>query len=243
VNNLRLRAREEPFIALAALATIIYAVFAYNQWQVMSGQLRVMSGQLDQMDIAQRPWMRLSKYTPVGLSVTDGGVIIDLDLDAKNIGHSPAETVYATGRTFADMSSTEETPAARAICSEDPWKNLEFNHSMIFPDEERHIHGGPFTIGIQDIKNRWVERITSQYPEARWRELLTNPVFSSFTVVGCIIYSYRARGASGQTAFVLDVHRSCNIAHGECTFDVSHPAEYGAGEMVITESNRGLFAR
>src|SRR5882762_6331330 len=39
LNTLRIQARKEPFIALAALATIIYAVFAYNQWQVMRGQL------------------------------------------------------------------------------------------------------------------------------------------------------------------------------------------------------------
>jgi hypothetical protein len=46
LNNLRIQARKEPFIALAALATIVYAVFAYAQWQVMGGQLAIMRSQL-----------------------------------------------------------------------------------------------------------------------------------------------------------------------------------------------------
>jgi hypothetical protein len=245
LKALVLRARQEPFIFLAALATAIYAVFAYNQWHVMHDQLRIMSDQLDQMDIAQRPWIRLSKVIPVGLSVTEAGVIIDVDLHAKNIGHSPAETVYATGRTFSDMSLTQALPAARAICNEDPGKHLEFDQSMIFPDEDRDIQDNTFTIGIQEIKNRWVARITSQYPEARWKELLANPVFSSFTVIGCIIYSYRDRSASGQTAFAFDVAKSCepDIGPFKCAFDASHPAKYRADDMLITESFVGLFAR
>jgi hypothetical protein len=39
VKNMRIQARKQPFIALAAVATIIYAGFTYNQWQVMRGQL------------------------------------------------------------------------------------------------------------------------------------------------------------------------------------------------------------
>jgi hypothetical protein len=51
LHNAVIRARAEPFIALAALATIVYAVFAYGQWQVMSGQLQ-------EMQEARRPWMQ-----------------------------------------------------------------------------------------------------------------------------------------------------------------------------------------
>jgi hypothetical protein len=246
LNNLRLRAREEPFIALAALATIIYAVFAYNQWQVMHGQLRIMSEQLEQMDIAQRPWIRLSKVVPLSVSVWEAGVVINLDLHAKNIGHSPAETVYATGRAFSDMSLTEVTSAARAACDEDPSKHLEFDQSMIFPAEDRHIQSSPFIIGNQEIKNRWMERIIEEYTGEARRQQLAQPIRTSFTVIGCIIYSYRDRSAAGQTAFALDIHRSCEIDLGRypmCSFDVSHLAEYPADDLVITESFTGLFAR
>jgi hypothetical protein len=90
-----------------------------------------------------------------------------------------------------------------------------------------------------------MERITDEYSEEARRKKLAQSVFSSFTVIGCIIYSYRARSASGQTAFALDVDKSCEPYIGplKCTFDVSHSAEYGAGNLIITESDRGLFAR
>jgi hypothetical protein len=44
-RNLVLRARAEPFIFLAAGATIIYAVFAYRQLEAMRGQLGEMTSQ------------------------------------------------------------------------------------------------------------------------------------------------------------------------------------------------------
>ena len=184
------------------------------------------------MDIAQRPWIRLSKVTPLGLSVTEAGVIIDLDLHAKNIGHSRAEEVYTTGRIFPDLSLNDQASTARAACEGRSTKPLEFTQSVIFPDEDHQIEGGSFAISQQEITNRWMERITSQYTEsipyvgkekadARKKEELVQPVFSSFTVIGCIIYSYRDRSASGETAFALDVHKSCETDIGplKCAFD------------------------
>jgi hypothetical protein len=42
LKNMCIEARKAPFIALASVATIIYAGFTYNQWQVMRGQLEEM---------------------------------------------------------------------------------------------------------------------------------------------------------------------------------------------------------
>lgn len=39
-------------------------------------QMAIMRGQLDQMDIAQRPWLRLSGFAPVRLIVDNDGVSI-----------------------------------------------------------------------------------------------------------------------------------------------------------------------
>lgn len=50
LKTLIVRARQEPFIFLAAIATIIYAIFTYRQWIVMSGQL-------NEMRAEQRPWI------------------------------------------------------------------------------------------------------------------------------------------------------------------------------------------
>ena len=254
LNNLRIRARLEPFIALAALATIIYAVFAYNQWQVMHEQLRIMSDQLDQMDIAQRPWLTLSRATPIDVSVMDSFVIIGLDLRARNIGHSPAENAFAWGKAYPSLSTTEESDTAKKVCGDALGQHSDLN-VMILPDEDRPIEENNFVIGMREIINDRMERINYQYTgriamlgkeqaDVIRNEEMAQPLFSTFTIVGCITYAYRGGNALGQTAFILDVDRPCPESPvGKCTFDVSRPRQYGDKDVIGTEVRRGLFAR
>jgi hypothetical protein len=207
-----------------------------------SDQLKIMGDQLNQMDIAQRPWVRLSRAAPVSLVVMDVGVLISLQLHAKNIGHSPAEGVYATGRAFADFDLTEEATAARAVCEGASAQNLEWLQSMIFPDGERVIETiGEFGTSMKDIIKRRMDQVDFQYnesipffgkekAEARRKEDLAVPLRADFTVVGCILYRYRSGSAFGQTAFVLDVYRSCPEISpvAKCTFDIRPGAQYEA---------------
>jgi hypothetical protein len=255
LNNLRIRARMEPFIALAAVATIIYAVFAYNQWQVMHGQLSIMSDQLDQMDIAQRPWLTLSRATPINVSVMDFAVFITLDLRARNIGHSPAEKTFAWGKAYSSLLTTEESDAVIKICKDALGQNLEDLKVMILPDEDIPIQERTFPITVQEIRKNRMDWIDFQYAarmamlgkekadEIRDEEM-AQPLFSTFRIAGCITYTYRGGNALGQTAFILDVDRPCAESPvGKCLFDVSRPRGYGAKEMMGTEVRRGLFAR
>jgi hypothetical protein len=267
LNNLRLRARQEPFIALAALATIIYAVFAYNQWQVMHGQLRIMADQLNQMDISQRPWVRLTVANPRYLLVQETGVDIDLEFRAKNIGHSPAEGVYISGKVFPELSLTEQNTAARAVCDSareifenNPYgKNLEYMQSIIFPNEERQIREvGALIISTDEMIQSKVREIDFQYSgslpyigekqaatkrEEALANLKTKPIFSAFYIVGCIVYTYRSGSAFGKTAFVLNVFRPCTESPvGACTFEVGSRRDYEANEMQVKEYNLDLLA-
>ena len=210
---------------------------------------------VNQMDIAQRPWVRLSKAAPFSLSVMDPGVIVDLLLQAKNIGHSPAQGVYASGRAIPDMSSNEEAPAARAVCENAAAEDLEFHHSVLFPDEERQIEvAGLFSASMEEITKRRNDRIANQWSEeilgkegaeAKIKEDLAQPIRTAFTVIGCILYRYRDGSANGKTAFALDIYKTCPELPGvKCTFDVSHRTEYRADEMLVTEADRAiLFAR
>jgi hypothetical protein len=70
----------------------------------MAAQLRIMAGQLNQMDIGQRPWVRLTVAKPQYLLVGETDIIIGLEFHARNVGHSPAEGVYATGKVFPNLS-------------------------------------------------------------------------------------------------------------------------------------------
>ena len=266
LNNLRLRARREPFIALAALATIIYAVFAYNQWQVMHGQLRIMADQLNQMDISQRPWVRLTVAKPLDLLVEETGMIIDLEFRANNVGHSPAEGVYTTGKVFPSLSLTEQNTAARAVCEgsraifeDNPYgKNLEHLQSIVFPNEERKIQEvGGLIIRIDEIIQSKIREIEFQYAasipyigkeqaetrrEQALADLKAKPIFSAFDIVGCIVYTYRGGGAFGKTAFVLNILRACTESRWGCAFEVSSRRHYEADEMQVKEYNRDLLA-
>jgi hypothetical protein len=245
----------EPFIALAALATIIYAVFAYNQWQVMHGQLRIMSDQLDQMDIAQRPWLTLSRARPINVSVMDSFVIIGLDLQARNIGHSPAEKTFAWGKAYSSLFTTEESDAVKKICKDALGQHLDDLKVMILPDEDIPIEERTFLITVQEIRKNRMNWIDFQYAarmamlgkekadEMRDEEM-AQPLFSTFRIAGCITYAYRDGNALGQTAFILDVDRPCQESPvGKCTFDVSRPREYRDKDVMGTEVRRGLFAR
>jgi len=214
-----------------------------------SDQLKIMGDQLNQMDIAQRPWVRLSRADPVGLIVMDAGIVILLQLHAKNVGHSPAEGVYATGRAFADFSSTEEAITARAVCEGASAKNLEWLQSMIFPDEERKIEIiGGFATSMQDIIKRKMDQIDFQYnesiplvekdkAEAKKKEDLAVPLRAGFTVVGCILYRYRGGSALGQTAFVLNLDRSCPEISplAKCSFDIKPGVKYRTDEMLVRD--------
>jgi hypothetical protein len=99
LKNLLNRARKDPFVALAALAAIIYAGYAYNQWQVMQGQLnemqtqvQVMRGQLEEMQEEQRPWVTITDPPEIisPLVVKSSGVGIDLLFSFHNTGHFPS---------------------------------------------------------------------------------------------------------------------------------------------------------
>jgi hypothetical protein len=231
-------------------------------------QLKLMRDQLNQMDIGQRPWVRLTAANPLYMIVQDSGVIIDLDFRAKNVGHSPAEGVYTTGKVFPDLSLTEQNTAARAVCKEsraifedNPYgKNLEHLQSLVFPNEERQIQEvGGLVIRADEIIGSKIRGIEVQYKgsipyigeeqaasrrEEALAELKTKPVFSAFYIVGCIVYAYRSGSTFGETAFVPDIFRPCaESPAGKCAFDVSRPRDYRADEMQVKEYNRDLLAQ
>jgi hypothetical protein len=99
LNNLRLKARNEPFIALAGLATVVYAVFAYNQWIAMRGQL-------DEMRADRRPW--ISVNPSIGNITWDkDGFHVAVRTNIENTGKSPAFGVLLLQELFPSMGTPE----------------------------------------------------------------------------------------------------------------------------------------
>ena len=254
------------FTGLLVVVGIVSAVIFWRQLNEMqiaresndkstADQLRIMSGQLGQMDIAQRPWLTLSRATPTSVLVTDSFVGITLDLRARNIGHSPAEKTFAWGKAYSSLFTTEESDAVGKVCNDALGQHVEDLKVMILPDEDIPIEERTFLITVQEIRKNRLDWIDFQYAarmailgkekadEIRDEEM-AEPLFSTFRIAGCITYAYRGGNALGQTAFILDVDRPCPESPvGKCSFDVSRPREYGAKEVMGTEVRRGLFAR
>lgn len=196
------------------------------------------------MEVEDRPWVVLDNAVPILVDVEDVGVAITLHLFAKNIGHSPAENVYARGDVYRTLSMTDYRAAAERACHTTTPDGLSFLQTLLLPGESGEVEDGDFIINMNDIRrDRAVEIAQSNiYPAVREEEA-REPLRGEFTVVGCISYSYPGAPSLGQTPFILDVYEKCiSILGGECTFDLSQRRLYQGGEIGIQSIRTSLFA-
>ncbi len=112
---------------------------------------------------------------------------------------------------------------------------------MIFPGENRVADQYAFAITIADIKADRDKRI-SEMTESNTE--LAYPLRSTFSIVGCISYTYHAGASLGQTAFILDIYRPCDMSPvGKCSFDIVPRSFYSPKDMLVIEERQGVFAR
>jgi hypothetical protein len=220
----------------------------------------IFQGQLNVMQAERRPWIQLSEVAPWLLHVDVGAGFVDIpvELRVKNIGLSPAEGVFATGKVYPRLAIDDERRAAEGACKDATTdrKLLAFQGSIVFPNEERPMQFSPDILMIRDIEKARRSEAALQYAgrlaslgkekaDEMLREDLARPLRSTFVIVGCVTYSYHNEHAVGQTSFIIDVAARCIVGPPPptCTFNVSHSAEYKADDMAITEVRRSLFAR
>lgn len=83
IGYLTKKAVHEPFVSMAGIAAVIYSVFAYNQWQIMRGQL-------DEMKADNRAWVSADLGIPREFVFDPANPVIELTFHYKNSGKSPA---------------------------------------------------------------------------------------------------------------------------------------------------------
>jgi len=194
LKTLIIRARQEPFIFLAATATVIYAIFAYNQWNVMSGQLA-------EMQADRRPWVSAPIPKITGpLQFTPGfGVEMWLTFHLKNTGHSPASRVRL---------SVEFVPRALPLLEE---QRKICDRYKTTPDPTAGSFIPEFTIfpGDTDVPFNW------------W--VVTDIADSSRpAIVGCIVYEFTFGKGYHQTGIIYDLlRRDPNNPQGGGSIDLS----------------------
>ena len=195
---LKLR-RWPPFVV--ALATVVYTIFAIRQWYVMKGQLNV-------MQIDQRPWLQIEAARLDDIVLPDNSDTINVQFSflVKNIGKTPAlgiapsfQGYVETTKTFSQADALEEKACAES--KDYPARKSDWS---LMPGESDTYHMGA-TISMKqaltDIDADRAERIKSAAP-AYAAELARVPRGGVFVVSGCLDYFLSsAAHVRGQTFF------------------------------------------
>ena len=228
-------ARATWAIALLTIATIGVGIsqFLIYKWQLDEmratreggdkstvDQLNIMSGQLSQMNLAQRPWIKLEKIEPTSLTSDDAyGVSFWAKVIVSNVGHSPAQNVSVTADLLIqdfDLSSDEDM---RAACRRGDTGSWIIPGRPIFPGQTQAIGGdvsSSWDIEIDRVRNARLARISSMYntkaadgdaAKARAYAYATAkfPFFAPIALVGCINYRSPDNKALYQTSFMFDL--------------------------------------
>jgi hypothetical protein len=201
-NTLRIQARKEPFIALAALATIIYAVFAYNQWQIMRGQLNV-------MEIDKRPSVAIDPsiadtFRAIHADDQNAAMSLTLDFILSNTGETPA--VYV--RTWPMLAITgppgDPLHYSKLLCDHLRTQSITENTAVytIFPGKT-----------LPPLRNSF--HTSRQSLEAN--RTAANGEVLGFVVAGCVDYGFIGRPEHHQTGFAFEISRkAAAVPDGRC---------------------------
>ena len=183
-------------------------------------QLNVMLGQLNQMNLAQRPWIKLEKIEPTSLSSDDAyGISFWAKVIVSNVGHSPAQNVSVTAdlliRDF-DLSSDE---GMKAACRKGDTGSWIIPGRPIFPGQTQAVDGDVSTswdIDIDRVRNARFARINRMYnakaakgdtvkARAYADASAQFPFFAPIALVGCINYRSPDNKLLYQTSFMFDL--------------------------------------
>lgn len=103
---------------IATIVAAIYAIGAYNaSWQAVGAAQ-------DQAEIArkslvagERPWVMLTNFKPIGLFSDDSeGVTFSVNISAKNVGHSPAQNVFVSGKLLIEGFDPPAGEVMESVC-------------------------------------------------------------------------------------------------------------------------------
>lgn len=243
------RRKERQFwrfsVGLAGFATgaaVIGAIFAYFALKASMEQATTAQKALIAAD---RPWLKVTDLSHITVDVEREFVLFVPVVKVKNIGHSPAQHIYVDALAISDSSIGEQNSGAVDICREAASATHPAAENLIFPDDASELSGNA-AIAISAIRQKINAR--AQRESGISRSLINRdvkqPIFSDFTIVGCITYNSPSQNILGQTAFVFDLDKSCNFpTRAACTFDLSHPAIYTEPDILIRRPGGGIYAR
>jgi hypothetical protein len=164
----------------------------------MVDQLAAMNGQLAQMRIAQRPWIKPVVLTPTWGVVNSTEVAFGVEFRIKNIGSSPALHVSAAIRLVVPQRVPFRNGNLLMICQEIiPRSGPDV---MLFPHEETTIRDGELPIVIKTDQQEILNRLRNHPGEQ-------GQPYTAFDIQGCVTYSSAEDNQIYYTAFDSDLSK------------------------------------
>ncbi|MBN9561760.1 MAG: hypothetical protein J0H14_13675 [Alphaproteobacteria bacterium] len=217
--------------AIAAIVASGAAIFALQASRQAVKEAHVQAETAQAAFVAQeRPWIMLADVKPASLDSDDkGGVMFWVNISVKNIGHSPAQDVWVSGKLVIDQFDPLPEQAMKSVCQES--KTYGFPGNPVFPDQTQPVQEPPnsFYIPAQHVWAARDARIESAYlwhsprrAQAWAEELSKFPFYAALHLVGCINYRSPDRRDVYQTSFAFEIG-SFPLLSGESINDMPRP--------------------
>lgn len=211
-------------------------------WKDAHDQLDVMRGQLNVMQIDQRPWVQIIAEKINFLKIDDNGVSISFQLTMKNIGKTPAtgidlriKPIVLTNKNFS-----EEVMIQQNTCS--PANKVSPRRIAgisLMPNEDISEY-----ISTSIDKKIIVNEIADQIAEEKRFNSFGRPENkATFLLIGCIDYILSsANDVHGQTFFIYDVAKrgKNNIPY---MIKITSNTAMGPNSLIMEKGMQGNYAK
>lgn len=202
---------------IATGAAIVAAVFAAGAYQAANEQAKIAQNTLI---ASSRPWVMLANVRPLNLSSDDAdGVTLWAKISVKNIGHSPAENLFITGKLLIDQFDPSPQQGMEEACQEARLNSSTIRGQVLFPDQSEDLDGGIPQSFLIDVDKVWASRaarIKSAYEAEmargksqlaeEWKGALAEfPFHADLHFVGCVSYRSSTSKTLYQTSFMFDL--------------------------------------
>ncbi len=181
-----------------ALATIVIAVANLGYIYISRNQLRVMTGQIEEMRSDRRPWVYADISLAAPIEFDASGMRVALKFGLHNTGREPAKYVYPEWRIYSGRVTFDVLALQRTLCNEVRARDIGRNTpgTVLFPGQE-------FTYLITTTMTR--EIIDADH-KAQAGTGITSKWLNTISpiIVGCITYRPTS-GHQYQTGFIYEM--------------------------------------
>jgi hypothetical protein len=183
---------------------------------IYGSQLNVMSGQLQQMQVASvvaskqlelldRPWISVGFTVESPITFTSDQVRVTFRAHFKNVGHAVATNIVIAQNAFLTPDPFRTVlPRQKALCDKTATDTTAMNNGRLemtlFPGTEDNSLGIGAGVSMPDI----MANLLDTHLTPAFHDKVFGPVF----LIGCVDYQYAASPIHHQTRFAYEVGRA-----------------------------------